>query len=225
MKRTFRIWVSIIVVIVVAAIIAISYYFIKENSRKYEIAEITNYQYFTLKKNNTYGVIDKNQNIIIEPSYTEVIIPNPELPVFFCEQEGNITILNEQNQEIFTEYENVEPIRLKNIASNLMYEKTVLKYSENGKYGLIDYTGKRITRAIYEELDSLTYKEGELLVKQDGKYGVINIRGNKLVNIEYDQVEVDGYYTDENEYKYSGYIVSNTTEEKIDNDIDEKMII
>ena len=213
MKRTFRIWVSIIVIIVVAAIIAISYYFIKENSRKYEIAEITNYQYFTLKKNNTYGVIDKNQNIIIEPSYTEVIIPNPELPVFFCEQEGNITILNEQNQEIFTEYENVEPIRLKNIASNLMYEKTVLKYSENGKYGLIDYTGKRITRAIYEELDSLTYKEGELLVKQDGKYGVINIRGNKLVNIEYDQVEVDGYYTDENEYKYSGYIVSNTTEE------------
>ena len=83
MKRTFRIWVSIIVIIIVAAIIAISYYFIKENSRKYEIAEITNYQYFTLKKNETYGIIDKNQNIIIEPSYTEVIIPNPEIPVFF----------------------------------------------------------------------------------------------------------------------------------------------
>ena len=44
MKRTFRIWVSIIVIIVVAAIIAISYYFIKKDSRKYEIAEIKNYQ-------------------------------------------------------------------------------------------------------------------------------------------------------------------------------------
>lgn len=213
MKRTFRIWVSLIVIIVVAAIIAISYYFIKQNSRKYEIAKIENYQYFTLKKNDTFGVIDKNQNIIIEPNYTDVKIPNPEKSVFVCYQGDDITIFNEQKQEIFTEYEKVEPIRLKNIASDLMYEKTVLKYTENGKYGLIDYSGKKITKAIYEELDSLPYKEGELLVKQDGKYGVINIRGNKLVDIAYDQISVDGYYTDENKYKYSGYIVSDTTEE------------
>ena len=213
MKRTFRIWVSIIVIIVVVARVAISYYFIKQNSRKYKIEKIENYQYFTLKKNDTFGVIDKNQNIIIEPNYTDVKIPNPEKSVFVCYQGDDITIFNEQKQEIFTEYEKVEPIRLKNIASNLMYEKTVLKYTENGKYGLIDYTGKKITKAIYEELDSLPYKEGEILVKQDGKYGVININGNKLVDIEYDQVSVDGYYTDENEYKYSGYIVSNTTEE------------
>lgn len=213
MKRTFRIWVSIIVIIVVIAISAVTYYFIKKDSRKYEIAEIKNYQYFTLKKNETFGVIDKEQNIIINPSYTEVIIPNPEKPIFVCYQGEDITILNEQKQEIFTEYEKVEPIRLKNIASDLMYEKTVLKYTENGKYGLIDYTGKKITKAIYEELDSLPYKEGELLVKQDGKYGVINIRGNKLVDIAYDQISVDGYFTDENEYKYSGYIVSNTTNE------------
>ena len=213
MKRTFRIWVSIIVIIVIAAIVTISYYFIKQNSRKYEIAKIENYQYFTLKKNDTFGVIDKDQNTIINPNYTEVIIPNPEMPVFVCYQGEDITVLNEQNQEMFTEYEKVEPIRLKNIASDLMYEKTVLKYTENGKYGLIDYTGKKITKAIYEELDSLPYKEGELLVKQDGKYGVINIRGNKLVDIAYDQISVDGYYTDENEYKYSGYIVSDTTEE------------
>ena len=213
MKRTFRIWVSIIVIIVIAVILVVTYYFIKENSRKYEIAEIKNYEYFILKKNNTYGVIDKNQNIIVEPNYTEVVIPNPEKAVFICYQDEEIIILNEQKQELFTEYQKVEPIRLKNIASDLMYEKTVLKYTEDEKFGLIDYTGKRITKAIYEELDTLPYKEGELLVRQDEKYGVINIRGNKLVNIEYDQVEVDGYYTDENKYKYSGYIVSNTTEE------------
>ncbi len=213
MKRTFRIWVSIIVIIVVVAISAVTYYFVKENSRKYEIATIENYQYLTLKKNETYGVVDKNQNIIIDPNYTQIIIPNPEMPVFVCYQGEEVKILNDQKQEIFTEYEKVEPIRLKNIASDLMYEKTVLKYTENGKYGLIDYTGKKITKAIYEELDSLPYKEGELLVKQDGKYGVINIKGNKLVEIAYDQVTVDGYYTDENEYKFSGYIVSNTTKE------------
>ena len=213
MKRTFRIWVSIIVIILIAAIVGVAYYFIKENSRKYEIATVENYQYLTLKKDDSFGVIDKNQNVIIEPNYTEVTVPNPEIPVFVCYQDEEIIILNEQKQEIFSEYERVEPIRLKNIASDLMYEKTVLKYTENGKYGLIDYTGKKITKAIYEELDSLPYKEGELLVKQDGKYGVINIKGNKLVDIAYDQVVVDGYYTDENKYNYSGYIISNTTDE------------
>ena len=213
MKRRFRIWVSIIVIIAVVAISLLAYYLIKINGRKYEIAKIEEYNYFILKKNNNYGVIDKSGNIIIEPSYTEIKIPNPEKAVFVCYQGEDIVILDNQKQEIMAQYEKVEPIRLKNIASDLMYEKTVLKYLENGKYGLIDLSGKKVTNAIYEELDSLPYKEGELLVKQDGKYGVINIKGNKLVKNEYDSIQVDGYYTDENSYKYSGYIVSTTTDQ------------
>ena len=47
-----------------------------------------------------------------------------------------------------------------------MYEKSVLKYKKNEKYGLIDYSGKQITEAIYGQIDSLGYKEGELLVEQ-----------------------------------------------------------
>lgn len=121
--------------------------------------------------------------------------------------------MNENKEEILTQYNQVEAIRLKNIASDLMYEKSVLKYLEDGKYGLIDFSGKQITKAIYDEIDSLSYKEGELLVKQNEKYGVINIKGNKIIDAEYDQISVDGYYTDENQYKNAGYIVSNKTEE------------
>ncbi len=69
-----------------------------------------------------------------------------------------------------------------------MYEKSVLKYSEKGKYGLINFEGKKVTKAIYEEIDSLPYKEGELIVKKDNKYGVININGVELVDINYEQV-------------------------------------
>ena len=94
-----------------------------------------------------------------------------------------------------------------------MYEKSVLKYSEKGKYGLINFEGKKVTKAIYEEIDSLPYKEGELIVKKDNKYGVININGVELVDINYEQVKLDEYYTDENKYEYAGYIVSTKTEE------------
>ena len=213
MKRNFRILVSIIIIVLVVAISLVVYYFIKQNARKYEIENVEQYNYFVLKKSDKYGVIDRSGNVVIEPNYTNVVIPNPEKNVFVCYQNEDIQVFNDKNEEIMTEYEKVEPIRLKNIASDLMYEKSVLKYLENGKYGLIDYSGKKVASAQYDELDALPYKEGELLVKQNDKYGVINIRGNNLVEIQYDTIAVDGYYTDDNGYKFAGYIVSNTTDE------------
>ena len=213
MKRNFIIRNIIIAIILITIIAGVSYYFIKENGRKYEIAKVENYNYFILKQNNLSGVIDKVGNKIIESEYEDIIIPNPEKAVFVCYKEDEIKVLNEKNQEIFTEYEQVEPIRLKNIASDLMYEKSVLRYLEQGKYGLINFEGKKVTKPIYDEIEALPYKEGELLVKQNDKYGVINIKGNKLVNIDYAQIEIDGYYTNEEGYKYSGYIVSNKTQE------------
>lgn len=213
MKRNFIIRNIIISIILIVIIAGVLYYFIKENGRKYEIAKVENYNYFVLKQNNLSGVIDKNGNKIIEAEYEEIKIPNPEKAVFVCYKEEKEKVLNENKEEVFSQYEQVEPIRLKNIASNLMYEKSVLKYSKDGKYGLINFEGKKITKPIYDEIESLPYKEGELLVKQNERYGVINIKGNKLVNIAYDQIAIDGYYVSEEGYKYSGYIVSNKTQE------------
>jgi len=194
-------------------IVGIAYYCIVQNSKKYEIAKVEQYNYFVLKQNNLSGVIDRNGNKIIETQYDDVKIPNPEKAVFICYQNDKTKVLNANQEEVLKDYQAVEPIRLKNIASDLMYEKTVLTYCENGKYGLIDFEGKKITKPIYDVIEGLPYKEGELLVKQNDKYGVINIKGNKLIGIEYDQITVDGYYTDENGYQYAGYIISNKTQE------------
>lgn len=213
MKRNFIIRNIIIVIIVITIIAGISYYYIYQNSKKYEIAKVEQYNYFVLKQNNLSGVIDRSGDKIIETQYDDVKIPNPEKAIFICYQSEQTKVLNTNQEEILTQYKGVEPIRLKNIASDLMYEKSVLKYCEDGKYGLINFEGKKITKPIYEEIEGLPYKEGELLVKQEGKYGVINIKGNKIIEIEYDQITVDGYYTDENGYQYAGYIVSNKTEE------------
>ena len=94
-----------------------------------------------------------------------------------------------------------------------MYEKSTLKYSKDGKYGIISIDGKKITNAIYEDIDTLQFKEGELLVKKDGKYGIINIKGATLIKPQYDEIEVDKFYEEGNGYKKAGYIVKNTTEE------------
>lgn len=213
MKRNFIIRNIIIAVLVVAIIVWGSVYFIYTNGRKYEVEKVSTYNYFVLKKDNLSGVIDRSGNTIIDVSYDDVVIPNPEKALFVCYEGESTKVLNEAKEEILTDYQNVEPIGLQNISSDLMYEKSVLKYEQDGKFGLVNFEGKRITNAEYEEISGLPYKEGELLVKKDGKFGVINIKGNKLIDIKYDQISVDGYYTPENNYKFAGYIISTTTDE------------
>lgn len=213
MKRNFIIRNIIIGVLIIAIIVGVSVYFIYTNGKKYEVEKVSTYNYFVLKKDNLSGVIDRGGNTIIDAEFDNVIIPNPEKALYVCYEGDNTKILNGNKEEILTDYQNVEPIGLQNISSDLMYEKSVLKYEEDGKFGLIDFEGKVISKPIYESIEGLPYKEGELLVKKEGKYGVINIKGNKLIDIKYDRLSVDGYYTSENNYKFAGYIISNTTDE------------
>ena len=211
-KKNIAIIILILIIIGILAGMVIVKKVNKEN-REYKIEEISEYNYFVIKENNKYGVIDKEGNIIIEPNYDNIKIPNPNKAIFCCYEEEKIKILNDKAEEIFTQYESVEPLRLKSVLSDLMYEKSVLKYKENGKYGIIDFQGKKITKAIYDEIDTLQYKEGELIVKKDNKYGIINIKGTTLVKTNYDKIEADKYYSKDNGYKDSGYIVSNITDE------------
>ena len=208
---------NIIVLAIILIIISISAYFIakkvQEENRKYELEKISEYKYFIVKEDNKYGIIDTQGEKVIEAKYEDIKIPNPEKAIFICYENGETKVLNDKGEEIFTNYENIEPLRLKNISSDLMYEKSVLKYCKDGKFGIIDFNGKKLTKAIYDEIDTLQFKEGELLVKKDGKYGIINIKGTTLVKTNYDKIETDKFYEEENGYKKAGYIVSKITEQ------------
>lgn len=210
-NNKIKFFVAIILVIIIAIIG--TYQFLESNKRKYSLTEVSNYNYFILKIDSLYGVIDVTGNVIIEPNYKNVTIPNPEKGVFICEKEDNSIVLNEKGEEIFTEYEEVSAILLNGIVSNIPYEKTVLRYKDGDKYGIITYDEKVITKPIYEEIKGLENKESELLVKTNGKYGVINAKGAMLIKAEYDSIVADGFYTDEEKYALSGYIVSNKTED------------
>ena len=214
MKKKYIIMLVVILLIIMAIAGWFIYKQIEKNGREYEIQKVNieNYQYFILRQEGNYGVINKNGDIVINPEYTNIVIPNPEKAVFICYNDENTKVLNQNQEQIYTEYSNIQPIRLKNIASDLMYEKNVLTYEQDGKIGLMNLEGEAIAKPIYESIEGLPYKEGELLVKQEGKYGVINNKGNELVKAEYDQIAVDNYTTEDAGYKNAGYIVSNTTE-------------
>ncbi len=208
--KSNKIIIIIAIIILIIAIIIAN--IILENKKKeYSLIEVSEYKYFVVNIDNKYGVMDATGKILIEPNYNNVIIPNPERAVFICDNAGKNIILNDNKEELFSKYDEVSEISINGIASSIPYEKTVLKYKKDEKFGLISYDGKEITKPIYDEITGLKNKETEMLVKKDGKCGVINAKGATLIKEEYDDIVADGFYTEDNKYGLSGYILNNKT--------------
>ena len=205
--------IIIAILVLVAIIITILTINLKTRKYDYKIEKINDYNYYIYKENENYGVIDKDGNILVNAKYSNVIIPNPEKDLFICYDGEKTKVLNSKQEEKFTEYEDIEPIKLKSVATTLGYEKNTLIYKQDGLYGLINFEGKKITKNIYNSIENLQPTEGKFLVSQNEKYGVIDLKGNNLVKTEYDKISSDGYYTEKDEYTKSGFIVSVKTDE------------
>ena len=209
--------IAIIAIIIIAIAVSIT---INELQFQYKIEEIKEYNYFVLIENGKYGVIDKEGNNIIEPNYMAVQIPNPSKPIFVCISSYNqetknyeTTVYNEKKEEIFEKYQNIQAIPIDTNIETNPYEKSVLTYKENGKYGLITLDEKVVTKPIYEEVTSINYKEGTFLVKQDEKLGVINMKGKVIIPNEYETIKSDNYYNEATKNKTTGFIVSKKMQE------------
>lgn len=211
----------IIIFIILLILFAFFIYKSLAKNNKYEIdfEEIDKRDYF-LVFDDKYGVINKNGEIVVETNFDMIQIPNPTKDIFICMNNYNAEtgdyetkVYNKNKDELFSEYEKVEAIKREENLDNIPYEKSVLKYKENGKYGLLEFNGRKITKPIYDDILALEFKEGMLLVKKDGKTGVINIDGKEIINIKYDSIEADQYSISKSHNEKAGFIVSTKTEE------------
>ena len=79
---------------------------------------VTSTDYFAAYQNNKWGVIDSSGKVVIDPGYSEmIVVPNSKEDVFLCTYDVNYDdgtyktkALNSKNQEIFTNYEQIEAI-------------------------------------------------------------------------------------------------------------------
>ena len=173
--------------------------------------KLTNVEYYPVYTNEKWGVIDTNGDIVIAPTYEEmIIIPNSQKAVFICTESINIQdgtyktkAINEKGEILFTNYDTITMIDNHDKNNNLWYEKNVLRVSKDGKYGMINFDGKEIVKCEYDEIVALTGLNNIMRVKKDGKYGVINGMGTLIINPEYISVEALGTKPEE------GYIIKN----------------
>ena len=214
MKKKKLIILIVVLVVIVAIIIGLLIYFRKRAKYVYDIEQVTDIKYNTINIDNRYGVIDGEGNIVIDPNYDVIQIPNPSKAVFICMYDYNTEtkqyqtkVLNDKKEQIITGYENIQSISTETTADGIPFEKTVLKYKKDGKYGLMSIDGKEITDPIYDSISAVTYKEGMLFVQQEGRIGIININGVQVIDVEYDSITVDNYYDINTKYQRTGFIV------------------
>jgi hypothetical protein len=168
--------------------------------------------YYPVYTNEKWGVINEKGEIVIEPTYDEMItIPDSKTDVFICMQNVDydlnkytVKVLNSKNKEIFTNYDIVEAIENTDSVGNMWYEEGVLKVQKGELYGLIDLTGKEILAPEYDEITPLLGVKNSLLLKKDDQYGLCDNKGNIIVNTEYKEIKGIG-----DSYK-NGYIVINS---------------
>jgi len=165
------------------------------------------YTYYTIYSEGKWGVVNNKGEEVIHPSNTEMIaIPDKEKAVFVCiydvnEEAGTYKtrIVNEKNEELFTNYDRVEAIENFDSKQNIWYENNVLRVNQNGKWGLIDFSGNIVLNCEYDEIISLKSVTENFLIKKNGKVGLVNSKGQEIIKTEYKEIRTlkEGY---KNEY-------------------------
>ncbi len=202
MKKVFAVIIALVVIIMFIFII----YKLVANGQG---TRMTSVYYFTALEDNKYGVINNKGETIIDPSYQEyIVIPNSGKDIFLCTYDvdyDNNTYktkaLNSKNEEIFTDYSQIEAISNYDENNNITYEQNALKVQKDGKYGIIDINGNELLPCEYDELYSLKNTDNSIIIEKDGKKGLVDSTGKKVIDTTYKDILPLG-----DDYKL-GYIV------------------
>ena len=207
LKKVFAVIIAIAVIVMF--VIGIQKLFTEESNTQTRTVAL---RYFPVYTNEKWGVIDSSGNIIINPEYDEyIVIPDNSKPVFVCtvnvDYDNNTfetKVINEKNEELFTNYDSVEPIENYDASNNLWYAPSILKVSQDGKYGIIDTNGTTIAKCEYDSITALKGVDNSLLVEKDNNYGIIDYVGSVIIEPEYNGIEPISTQFE------NGYIVENS---------------
>lgn len=192
LKKVFATVIAIFVFIMVIISIINLFKKDKKNENNMEIP----IRYFSIYESGKYGVIDGSGKMIINPIYDEmIIIPNNSKGLFICTYDVDYSsgtyktkVLNEKNQELLKNYEKITPIENSDKKA-IWYEDNILRFEKNGLYGLIDFSGKEIVPAEYDNIYALDGIQKSIVVEKEGIKGIVNSSlGTIVVNCEYNDI-------------------------------------
>lgn len=167
--------------------------------------------YYVAFEDGKWGVINSSGETIISPSYNEmIVIPNKEKSVFlitydvdYANNTYKTKAVNQKNEQLFSDYTQVEAIQNHDKQNNIWYEKDCLRVQKDNKYGLIDLSGKVLLECKYDNIEPIIGVNNSLVTTKDSKKGIASTTGTVIINNEYSEITA---LTSQYE---NGYIVKN----------------
>ena len=137
--------------------------------------------FFALKKNNLFGLADAQGKIVAPVQYDEVTY----------EIGRNYYLLNKNKLKGLYLPQNT-PLFLDAVYNALYpsYTNNAIVAIKDGKYGLLDKSGKVMLPFEYESI--MDYNTDRFLVKKNGRQGMVGSKGNVLIPIEYNDISSFG---------------------------------
>ena len=169
--------------------------------------------YAVANEETKYGIINKNNKLIIEPQYNEVKqVSNDN---YYVVRDDKLKIIDKENQVIMEDgFDEVVSINNKNFL-----------IKNNGNYNILNLEKENILKNNYEYLEHIF--EDYYIAKKDNKFGVIDLGENNKIDFKYTsisyrsdanfiQAENENYetelYDSDFNYKLSGIITDVNTE-------------
>ncbi len=150
---------------------------------------------------STYGLIDRNGNEVQKPVYDYLWIIKPNRILIENYTTGQAGIYTCAGQGImpfesgYTKFENLEGYGMLPSGYWQVYDYGLFKVQLDGKYGITDADGNKLTDFIYDEFDTYyNHKTGYLKVKKEGYYGYLNKRGKEIIPTIYKNIYYDNGY-------------------------------
>lgn len=209
---------KVIAVIIVLAVIIMCIALIIKFAKKEGNTDtkVVSNSYMSAYSNGKWGVINSKGEAVILPNYDEMIlVPDPSKPVFICTSDVNIEngtynsfAINNEGKKLFESYEKVEALQNMDTNGVVFYDTNALKVYKNGKYGLINLTGKELLSPEYDSINPLNKIKNSLLTVKDGKYGLVDNSGNSIIDNLYTEITAltnkyeDGYIVKNEDGKY-----------------------
>ncbi|MCI8397622.1 MAG: WG repeat-containing protein [Clostridia bacterium] len=173
--------------------------------------KIENVCYYTIYDEGKWGIINSYGDIVIKPTYDEmIVIPNPAQDMFICTYDVDYSsgsyktkVINAKSKEIIKDYDKIEVIANYDKDQKVWYEENVFRVQKDGKYGLVNYSGKKLLDCEYNSITPISGIENSLVIEKDSKFGLCDDAGNIIIEPNYKKIEKIG-----NDYK-NGYIVIN----------------
>lgn len=189
---------KVIAVILAIVVLIMSIFVIKGIiDKSKEEGRITSKSYFSAYKDNKWGVIDEAGNYVIDPSYAEmIVVPNSKNDVFICTYDVDYTAgtyktkaLNSKNEEVFTNYEQIEAIQNMDKNNNAWYEENVLRVKKGEKYGIINLDGTELLPCEYDEIVAQPEVKNSLKISKEGKVGIADNEGKIIIQPQYQDIQ------------------------------------